>query len=158
MIYNFLSFFPGAYINSLVGIPTREQATCNWPLEKHVFSRLIPQTFSNCPWDLFIDIANVSRTGNCNRLKSNGMSFGIKGIRGIKTSSPLYFPFKIVALMTLLINFFSASRAPVQRRGWFLFHSIMIIDPIFNCRLWGVNPSIPANLRTPLDIWRHHLG
>jgi len=42
---------------------------------------------ADCPCDLFIDIANANGIGNCNRLKSNGMSFGIKGIRGIKTSS-----------------------------------------------------------------------
>jgi hypothetical protein len=83
----------------------------------------MPQTLSDCPCDLFIDIANASRTGNCNCLKLNGMSFGIIGMRGIKTSSPLYFPFKIVASITLFINFFTASRVPLQRRDWFMFRT-----------------------------------
>jgi hypothetical protein len=48
----------------------------------------MPQTLSDCLCDLFIDIANASRTGNCNRLKLNGMSFGIIRICGIKTFSP----------------------------------------------------------------------
>ena len=59
MIYNNLSFFSGTYINSFVGIPTQEQATYNWPYEKHGFSRLITQTLSDCPLDLFMNIANV---------------------------------------------------------------------------------------------------
>jgi len=97
-------------MNSFVGVPTRGQATYNCPCEKHGFLRLMPQTLNDCPCDLFIDIENASRTGNCNRLKSNGMSFGIKGIRGIKTSLLL----QIVASTTLFINFFTASRVPLQ--------------------------------------------
>jgi hypothetical protein len=101
-MYNILSYF-SSHIYSFVGIPTRVQATYNWPCEKHGFSRLMPQTLSDCLRDLFIDIANR----NCNRLKPNGISLGIKGIRGIETTSPFYFPFKIVASMTLFINFFT---------------------------------------------------
>lgn len=44
-------------------------------MSKHAFSRLMLQTFNLC--DLFIDSANASRVGNCNRSNSNGMSFGI---------------------------------------------------------------------------------
>jgi len=47
-------------MNSFVGIPTREQATYNYPCEKYGFSRLMPQTLSDCPCDLFIDTANAS--------------------------------------------------------------------------------------------------
>ena len=143
MIYIVISFFLARF----AGIQIRGQATYNWPCEKHSFSRLIPQTLSDCPWDLFIDIANLSRTGKCNRLKFNGMSIGIKGIRGIKTSLPLYFSFKILASMTLFINFFTASRVPLQRRCWFIFRNIMITDPIFNCRLWGGNPGYSSEFK-----------
>jgi hypothetical protein len=69
------------------------------------------------------------------------MSFQIKGIHEIKTFSPLYFPLKIVASMTFFINFFTASRVLLQRRGWFIFRNIMITDPIFDCRLSGDNPG-----------------
>jgi hypothetical protein len=80
------------------------------------------------------------------------MSFGIKGIRRIKTSSPLYFPFKVLVSMTLFIYFFTASRVPLQRRGWFIYRNIIITDPIFNCRLYElVIQAIPANLKTPMD-------
>ena len=47
----------------------------------------------------------------------------------------------MVALMMLFINFFTASRMPLQRRDWFIFRNIMSTDPIFNCILWGGNPG-----------------
>ena len=147
MILQHSSFFSGAYINGFVGISSREQASYNWPFERYGFSRLIPQTFRDFPWDLFIDIENASRTGNSNRLNSNGMPFWIKEIRSIKTSSHSYFLFKIMTLITLFINFFMASRVTLQGRGCFKFHNIMICDPIFNCRLWGGNPGNSSELK-----------
>jgi hypothetical protein len=52
--------------------------------------------------------AKASRTGNCKRLNSNDISVGIIGMRGNSTSSPLNFPFKIVASMILFIIFFTS--------------------------------------------------
>ena len=48
MIYNTLLVFSLLYINGFVRIPAREQVTYNWPCEKHGFSRLVPQTLSDC--------------------------------------------------------------------------------------------------------------
>lgn len=100
-------------------------ATYNCPWEKHGFSRLTTQTLNDWPWDLFMVIAKASRTGNCSRLNPNYMSVGTIRIRGINTSYPLYFPFRMVASMTLFSNFFTASRLPLQGRGWLIFHNIM---------------------------------
>jgi len=36
-------------------------------------------------------IEKARRMGNCNRLKSNGLSVGMMGMRGISTSSPFIF-------------------------------------------------------------------
>lgn len=81
----------------------------------------MPQTFSDCPSELFIYIVNASYTRCCNRLKLNGIPFGVKGISG--TSSPLYFPFKIVASIKLFIYFFTANQLPLQTRCWLVFCS-----------------------------------
>jgi len=62
-------------------------------------------------------IVKANRTGNCSRLNSNGTSVGIIEMHGMRTSSPLYFPFSIVASITLFINFFIANHVPLQRRG-----------------------------------------
>jgi hypothetical protein len=47
-------------------------------------------------------IAKASHTGNCKLLNSKDISVGIIGIRGNSTSSPLNFPFKIVASMIFI--------------------------------------------------------
>jgi len=47
-------------------------------------------------------IAKASHTGNPKHLK--GISFGIIGMPGNSTSSPLNFPFKIVASIMLFIE------------------------------------------------------
>ena len=52
------------------------------------------------PWDLLMDIAEHGRTGNWSRSNSNGRSFGMRGILGMKTSSPLAVPHRIVASIT----------------------------------------------------------
>ena len=51
---------------------------------------------------------------------------------GIKTSSPLKGPVKIVASMALLINAFIASRVPFQSLGWLIFRRTIIGLAIFN--------------------------
>jgi hypothetical protein len=50
--------------------------------------------------------------------------------------------------MTLFINFFAASQVPLKRRGWFIFHNIMITNPILIADYEEVIQEIPANLRT----------
>ena len=82
----------------------------NCPCAKQGNCKLIPQTSNDWPCDLFMVIAKAKSTGNCRCLKSNDKSVGIIGVRGIKTSSPLYLPLMIIATRTLFIKFFTASR------------------------------------------------
>ncbi|GFV09943.1 hypothetical protein TNCV_4884771 [Trichonephila clavipes] len=77
-------------------------------------------------------LRKASRTGNCKRLNSNGISVGIIRIRGNRTSSPLNFPVKIVASITLFIIFLTESLVPLQSRGGFMFRRSMMGTPIFN--------------------------
>lgn len=81
------------YINKFCGWPTREQATYNWPWEKHGLSKFKPQNLNIWPCDVLIVIAKAKRIGNCNRLNCLGPSVGIIGIRGSKKFSALNFPF-----------------------------------------------------------------
>jgi hypothetical protein len=74
--------------------------------------KFIPHTCSDCSCALLMVIAKASRTGNCKRLNSKGISVGIIGMRGNSTSSPLNFSFKIVASMILFIIFFTESLLP----------------------------------------------
>jgi hypothetical protein len=78
---------PRAKMQRRFGVPTREQATHSWPCKKHELSRLTLATESDCPWALSIVMVNVSRTGYCSHLKSKGIFLGIRGIRGMNTSS-----------------------------------------------------------------------
>ena len=106
----FFVLFCGAQIYKDDGFPTRKHATYSCPCAKQGNSKLIPQTSNDWPCDLFMVIAKASRTGNCSRLKSNGKSVGIVGIRGIKTSSPLYFPLMVVGLDDVIQLFHNQSR------------------------------------------------
>ena len=49
-----------------------------------------PTVFTDCPWALFMDIANARRTGNCRRLrlKSSCASDGVSEMRGIRAILP----------------------------------------------------------------------
>lgn len=91
-IFNYTLF--DAKTNKRDRLLTQEQVTYNWQCKKHGFSRLMPQTLNDSLCDLFVGITIVSHTGNRNCFKSNGMSVGIIGIRGIKTFFPLYFALK----------------------------------------------------------------
>jgi len=46
---------------------TLETATYSWPCEKTGWGRYIPTFCSDCPWLLFIVIANDTEIGNCLR-------------------------------------------------------------------------------------------
>ncbi|GFU32387.1 hypothetical protein TNCV_2009261 [Trichonephila clavipes] len=104
------------------------------------FSKFNPHTCNDCPCALLIVIAKASRTGNCKRLNSNDISVGIIGIRGSRTSSPLNFPVKIVASITLFIIFLTESLVPLQSRGGFMFRRSMMGTPIFNVGTCGGMP------------------
>lgn len=99
-------------------------------IQKHGFSRLMQQTLHDSRFRI-----STIRTRNCYSLTSNNKSIGIIGIRGNKMYSPLYFPLKIVTLMTLFVSVFIASRIPIQKHGWLIFHNIMITDSTNSCRL-----------------------
>lgn len=106
------------------------------PWRKHGNSRLTPQTFNDCPCDLFIDIANASHTGNRNR-------FNVKwhGMRTIKTTYPLYFSIRIVA-SEKLYSLDSSQQFEYITKTWLVdvFRNIIINSPTFNCRTRGGNP------------------
>jgi hypothetical protein len=69
-------------------------------------------------------IAKASRTGNCKRLNLNYISVGIIEMRGNSTSSPLNFPFKIVASMILFIIFFTGHLVTGHLVTWSLGHLV----------------------------------
>lgn len=77
-------------------------------------------------------IANANLTGNCNRLNDIDKSEEIIGILGIKTDSPLNFPFIIMPSIKFSVNFFMISLVPLHRMGGFRFRNTMIMDPIFS--------------------------
>lgn len=106
-------------------------------------SKLIPQTGNDWLWDLLMVIAKAKRTGNCKRLESKGKSVRVSGIRGVKTSYPLYFLLMIVASMTLFISLVS-----LRIRG--LFKYITKHDDNwsnFNGNYVIVVKAIPKNLK-----------
>jgi hypothetical protein len=70
-------------------------------------------------------ITKASRTWNCKRLNSEGISVGIIGIHGNSTSSPLNFPFKIVASMILFIIFFTGHLVTGHLVTWSLSHLVI---------------------------------
>lgn len=76
--------------------------------------------------------------GNCNLL--NGADVSV-GMRGMKTSSPLKGPVKIVASMKLIFKSFTASRVPLQSTGGLIFRSIKIGTPTLNFSSCGGNPG-----------------
>ena len=82
--------FPsGAKMKRFLGDPNLEHATYSCPWANHDSSSAMPVTFKDCPCALLIDMANASLIGNWRRLKSKGISVGMSGILGMKTSSPL---------------------------------------------------------------------
>ncbi|MEE6462842.1 hypothetical protein FKM82_001734 [Ascaphus truei] len=79
-------------------------------------------------------IAKASLMGNCSRLKVKGMSVGMSGMRGMKTSWPLALPVKIVASIRLGINVLMHNLVPLQRLGVWRLRSSMMGDPTFRRR------------------------
>jgi len=52
-------------------------------------------------------------------------------MRGIKTSSPLYFVFNMINSITLFNNIFITHRVPLQSWGWLIFRNIITTDSTF---------------------------
>jgi hypothetical protein len=88
-----------------------------------------------------MDIANDKRTRNCNRLNSNGMSVGIRGIRGMSITSPFALPFNIVASIKFGINLVAANLVPLHSFGAFKFRSKIIDEPTFKFKQCGGIPG-----------------
>jgi len=55
--------------------------------------------------------------GNCSSLKSNYMSVRMMGMRGISTTPPFDFLFRIVASMTFGNNSLTTSLVPLHNQG-----------------------------------------
>lgn len=107
----------------------------------------MPQNWSDCPWDLLMVIAKASLIGNCNLLNSTAISVGIIGIRGIRTSSPLYLPVIIVASTKLVLNFFTTNRVPLHNRGGLMFRSKEIATPTFNRKRCAGMPGMSREFK-----------
>ena len=99
------------------GLPTLEQITYDCPCEKQSVCKYKPHNSKDWPCALLIVIADANPIGKCNLLNWNDISVGIIGIRGMRTSSPMKGPVKIVASMMLVINFFTERCAPLQKLG-----------------------------------------
>ena len=97
-------FFPSCgKMNNFVGFPTLENTNKFSICKSWIFK--IQSTHLKRLTLCFVDITEkASRTWNCNRLNSNGISVGITGRRGLRTS-PFDLPFRIAASMTLSIFF-----------------------------------------------------
>ena len=102
-------------------LQTLEQPTYNLSCPKHGSSKLSPTTFRDCLSALLIVIRKLKRTGNGNLLKLNGKFEGLRGIRGMKTSSPAYFPVIIVPSSTWNIIFLITNLVPLHTLGETIF-------------------------------------
>ena len=78
----------GVCTNKFERFPTLEHATCNWPWEKHGFSKSNPQIIMVRPCDLLTVTAKAKTIGNFKRMNGIGESEGIIGIRDRSTTSP----------------------------------------------------------------------
>jgi len=91
--------------------------------------------------------AKETLTGNCTLLNSIVKSEGIKGILGIKASSPAAGPVKIVASITLLRKAVTCNRVLLHNLGGLRFRSNIVGVPIFNRNLYRGNPGGSNELR-----------
>ena len=82
------------------------------------FLRFSRYTSSDWPCTLLIAIKKASSMWNCNRLNSNGMSVGITGRHGMRSSSPFDQLLRIVSSMTLSINFFKNKSSSIAHSRW----------------------------------------
>ena len=87
---------------------TLDKATYSCPCKKTDSSKYKPTFFNVWPCDLLIVIQKANFTGNCVLLSSKGSrkSEGINEILGIRTKSPILFPFTISACILYLIENF----------------------------------------------------
>lgn len=137
----FFVFLFGVKTNKLFGVPTREQATYNWPCEKHEFSKIKPAIVNDWPCALLMVIAKARRKGNWSRLNWNGKSLEIIGIRGISTSSPLNLPPMIVASIKFGEQFLMVNLVPLHNFGAFKLRIRITSDPTFNVSTCGGIPG-----------------
>ena len=70
------------------------------------------------------------------------MSVGITGRRGMRTSSPFDLPFRIVASMTLSINFLTASQVPLHNRGELMLGRKIMGISILNDNIPGMSNEL----------------
>ena len=95
-------------------------------------------------------IAKASRTGNCRRLNSNGISVLIIGMHGNRKSSPLNLPFKMIASMIWFIIFLTESLVPLQSHGRFMFQRRIIGMTIFNVKMCDGRPGKPSEFKNSI--------
>lgn len=132
---------------------TLERATYSWPCEKQSTLKSKPATLKVWPWDLLMVIAKDVFTGNCKRLNWNGRSDGIRGIRGINTSSPVPHPVSIVHSIMKVFSDFTSKRVPLQSLGGLRFLNKITGQPIFSSILWGGSPDGFKEFRNSVGNW-----
>ena len=120
-------------------MPILEHGTYNCPCEMQSVSRSKPYSFKDWPCALMMVIAKANGIRNCNLLDCNGVA--AIGMRGMMTSLPVKGHFKIFASTTLLSNFVTANRVPLQCLDWFIILNMIIGTPIFN---FCTNVGIPC--------------
>ena len=119
MLWRTRYFFRLAYkLIILCDFPLANMQTYDCPYANIEFLRFSRHIWSDWPCALLIVIEKASRTWNCNRLNSNSIFLGITGRRGMRTSSPFDLPFRIVASMTLSINFFNSKSSSIAHSRW----------------------------------------
>ena len=77
---------------------------------------------------------------------------GMRGILGMKTSSPLALPVIMVASKTCAISLFTVSLVPLHSFGGSRFHSNVMGAPTFSRRLYGGIPGGSSEFRNSVDI------
>lgn len=114
---------------------------------------LSPTTLSDLPWDLLMDIAKLSFTGNWSLRNSNCRSDGIRGILGMKASSSLHWLVIMVASGTWCFIAFTANIDPLQKMGWSKILSSMIGALFFEMRLWWESSGGCKEFRNSTGYW-----
>jgi len=135
---------------------TREHATYSCLCKKRGFSKFSSHTYIDFPCGLMIGIVKASRIGNIWIRKTYLLQS--LWMRGNSTILLFNFLFKIIALIMLLINFFTESLVPLQSHGGLICfveecgaRQIEMLERTMTCL------ANKANLIIQLDIWRFRL-
>lgn len=108
----------------------------------------MPQTLHKCPCNLFVVIANTSRTWNCKRLKSNSNLIGIIGML-------LYFVLEMVPRWRF--SSVSLLQSGFYYKYMVVWYFVTLWLPI-QLSIGNFRKAIPVNLGSLKIRGRHHRG